>query len=254
MSVHRIRLDKEALLKIPVSQRRLFLAMAHFMNEVSVLLRSVMWSSDLSSDREAVVHGQLATSLFFKRLLAGKLREGWEILQQHYFGDKSIAAVFARHATEHQKESLASLKQYFGRSNLLHDVRNGFAFHYSPSALDDVLPALSDELDIYIEKRGIANTLYYFAEALANHALLESLGAADRGAALAQFHQQVVQVAGYFLRFGQSYMSSVIKEFGLQVWKDPATPVDLGPLASFTEMRFPWFTDASDLPAEDGAD
>ena len=72
MSVHRIRLDKDALLKVPVGQRRLFLAMAHFMNEVSVLLRSVMWSDDLSSDREAIVHGQLATSLFFQRLLAGK--------------------------------------------------------------------------------------------------------------------------------------------------------------------------------------
>ena len=106
---------------------------------------------------------------------------------------------------------------------------------------------MPDELDVFIEQQGIANTLYYFAEALTNHALLDGVGAADKGAALIQFRREVVEIAGHFIRFGQAFMSAVFTAHGPSIWKGEAEPVDLGELPSFREMQFPWFTDAAGI-------
>ena len=140
---------------------------------------------------------------------------------------------------------LDNLKKYFGQANILHKVRTDFAFHYSPQNLDDMLVKVPDELDIYLEDGGNANTLYYFAEALANHAVLESVSANDKVGVMEQFKCEVVEVANYFTRFGQGFMSCVIRKHGDAIWKERSSPVKFEELPSFAEMTFPWFTDTS---------
>lgn len=139
MNIYRGRLNKAELLSLPDHERKLFCAIAHLQNEINILLRAVLWSSDFSSDNEAEIQGQVSTSLFFVKLLAGKLREGWTLLEKFFFSHKSLSNDFRAHASLKQKEALEALSRYFGKANVIHDVRTDFAFHYSPEDLDAFL-------------------------------------------------------------------------------------------------------------------
>ena len=247
MEIFRGRLDKTAVLQIPERERQLFLSIANLQNEISILLRAVLWSSyNISSGNEAEAHGQISTSFFFVKILAGKLKEGWILLEKGFFIDRVLSRDFRSTATPPQVEALDALKKYFGKTSILHNVRTNFAFHYSPDELDAVLAAVSDELDLYIEHGGSANTLYYFAEVLANHAVLKRIDPADLAVAMQRLHNETVTVAGQFARFGQAFMSYVIKRQGPSIWKGTAIPVSFDKLPSFSEVRFPWFTDTTD--------
>ena len=60
-------------------------------------------------------------------------------------------------------------------------------FHYDLSEIQAGfdLPSESEDWDIYLAESN-ANTLYYFADLVANHALLNSINAADAKAAIEQ--------------------------------------------------------------------
>ncbi len=246
MNIYRGRLNKAELLRLPDHERILFCAIAHLQNEISILLRAVLWSSDFSSDNQAEIQGQISTSLFFVKLLAGKMREGWTLLEKFFFSHKLLSSDFQVHANHKQKEALEALSRYFGKGNVIHDVRTDFAFHYSPESLDAVLASTPDELDLYIEEEGNANSLYYFAEVLANRAVLDRVNVSNGKDAMDRFIGEVVTVAEQFTRFGQAFMSYVIKRQGQSIWQEPAKCVQFSILPSFSEMRFPWFTDTTD--------
>lgn len=219
MNIYRGRLNKAEVLRLPDHERKLFCAIAHLQNEINILLRAVLWSSDFSSDNETEIQGQISISLFFVKLLAGKLREGWAILDKFFFSHKSLSSDFLGHANPKQKKALEDLKRYFGKANVIHDVRTGFAFHYSPEELDAVLAATPDELDLYIEEEGNANSLYYFAEVLANRAALDRINVLNGEEAIDRLIGEVVTVAEQFTRFGQAFMSYVIKRGGQSIWQ-----------------------------------
>lgn len=113
MYVYRGRLNKAEVLRLPDHERTLFCAIAHLQNEISILLRAVLWSSDFSSDNQAEIQGQISTSLFFVKLLAGKLREGWTLLEKFFFRYQSLSSDFLAHANPKQKAALEALSRYF---------------------------------------------------------------------------------------------------------------------------------------------
>lgn len=245
MKIIRGRLDKGEALKIPDRERDVFLTIAHIQNEISILLRLVLWSSDFSSSNEAVTQGQISVNLFLVKLLAGKLYEGWVFLTKHFFTCKSLAKNFNEIATSAQKTHLDVLKQYFKKDNLVSKVRNNYAFHYSPTELGSTLKNIPDELDLYVEEEGNFNTLYYFAEILANSAVLNLINPTDKVDALEKLENEVITIAKSFVKFGQSYMSCVIKRYSPKIWKESAKLVEFEKLPNFFDIQLPWFTDTS---------
>ena len=61
-----------------------------------------------------------------------------------------------------------------------------------------------------------------------------------------RFIGEVVTVAEQCTRFGQAFMSYVIKRQGQSIWQEPAKCVQFSISQSFSEMRFPWFADTTD--------
>jgi hypothetical protein len=245
MKIYRIRLNKEEVLRLPDQERRLFCSIAHLQNEINILLRAVLWSHDFSSDNEAEVQGQVSVTLFFVRLLAGKLREGWTILEKYFFVNRSLATDFRANANSDQTAALDELSRYFGRANILHEIRTNFAFHYSPEEIDNALATTPDDLVLYIEEEGNANTLYYFAEVLANRAAINRVPALDADTGLDRLIDEGIDVAKHFTTFGQAFMSYIVKKHQPSIWQETATPVLFSDLPSFAEMHFPWFTDTT---------
>lgn len=247
MTVYRARLSKDGLRGLPSEERKLFLTLGHAVNEVNALRKLLFWSSDFSSENEVVTQGRITFALLFVRLLAGKAKEAFELIRARFLNSKALSQAYLPDLSPKGQEALATLKRSFGGSNLLSSIRNEFAFHYSPDAIDSALTDLADELDLYIEDQGQANTLYYSSEILAGRALLKSLGAPDDPEALNRLMEETTRAADAIQNFAEAFMEAFLSRHSEGVWDGFAEPIDLGSLENFMKMKLNWFADASDL-------
>jgi hypothetical protein len=245
MNVFQGKLSKEALLNIPKAERNNFIAVAHMQNEIRFCLYGVIWSHDFSSNIEAVVHGQLALNFFYLKTLAGKLNEGWEFLQKSHFKNKVLSTGFSETAENEALALLRELKRYFSGNNVINEIRNSHAFHYSPDELGEKLADLPEELDLYISKDNDANTLYYLAEALANQRVVDRLNLGEYQNPLDAIYSEIIGVAKIFKKFNMLYLKHFIKKYNPEIWECPVERVEFDILQEFSKVSVPFFTDTS---------
>jgi len=155
MNIYRARLNKNTLQEVPEAERKLFVTIAHLQNEIRFALYGVVWSHDFTSENEIEVHGQISINFFYLKILAGKLNEGWQLIQTYHNSTKSIALDFNSNGDEEAIRLLKEIKNYFSKNNAIHDIRN-LSFHYSPDDLIKQLEEMPDKLDMYIAKENDA--------------------------------------------------------------------------------------------------
>ena len=247
MTIYRARLSKDGLRQLPSAERKLFLTLGHAVNEVNALRKLLFWSSDFSDKNDVVTQGRITFALIFVRLLAGKTKEANELIKKRFLRSKVLSQGYLPLLSPKGREALAKLKRLFGGSNLISSIRNDFAFHYSPDAIDAALNDLSDDLDLYIEDKGQANTLYYCSEVLAGRALLKSLGAVDDPEAFNRLMEETISAADAIHNFAEAFMEAFLARHRAHVWDGHAEPVELGELGNFMSTRLNWFADIADL-------
>lgn len=246
MNIYRGKLSKEVLLSIPENERKLFICIAHLQNEIRFSLYGVIWTHDFSSNNDAVVQGQIAYNFFHLRVLAGKIHEGWQLLTRHYFSNKELSIEFNENGSEEALSILSELGKYFGKKNAISEIRNNLSFHYSPDELSSQLHEIPEEMDMYIAKENDANTLYYFAEALANRSVISKLGYPDDVNPFDAINNELIGVSKKINKFNMLYMKHVIKRYSPEIWDGMAEEVKFEGLMKFSEVRIPLFTDTSE--------
>jgi hypothetical protein len=246
MTVFRAKLKKEKLLEIPEIERNLFISLAHLQNEIRFSLYGVVWTHDFSSENEAIVQSQIAFNFFYLRILAGKLHEGWQLLQKHFFSNQTLSIEFNSNGSEEARNALKELKKYFSKKNAISEIRNNLSFHYNPGDLLKPINEMKEDLDLYISKDNDANTLYYFAEALANWAVISKVDNPENLNPLELINGEVTSIAKIFNTFNKLFMSFIIKKYKPEIWDGVAEKVVLENLTKFREVHIPLFTDTSD--------
>jgi hypothetical protein len=121
---------KSELAKVPEAERTFLLLLGHLANELAVLSKLFLFCSEFESDDKWKRRAAPAQALVVGKLLVGKLSEGWELLQQSFFGSK-LSQLFEPRLSPEAKEAIHHLKRYFGKENLIRNVRNRYSFHYS---------------------------------------------------------------------------------------------------------------------------
>jgi hypothetical protein len=244
------KISKERLQELPVDERALFLSLAHLSNEIIALQKLILWSYDVSSENESINNGHVAMSLMLIKLLSGKLKEGHNLLKKKFFGTK-ISRSYAQSLSDKCKETLVQLKRYFGNRNVIDVVRNNYAFHYTPEELNAALPKIPEDLILYIEKEGKGNNLHYFAEVIANRALLQSLGKQDEFEAFMHLIGESTRIADWLLTISDAIMNEFLQRHISDIWESNAIEVYFDKLPSFNDISIPWFTDNSVLYEKD---
>lgn len=240
------KLSKEILKLAPPAERSFFLVMAHLVNEINAINKLVFWSHIYPTQNNAEENGKVSLTFMLLRLLAGKLNEGNELLRKKFYGSKISKDYVSALSTDDQ-EALSQIKRYFNGTNPVTYIRNNYAFHYSPEKLDSVLPTVPDELEIYLSDGGGANTLYYFAEVLANRAILNSINEEDIISAYKKLVEELPMVTKWFLDFVDALLVVFISKYGEDIWEDFAEEIKFTTLPSITEIKLPWFTETSEL-------
>jgi len=111
---------------------------------------------------------------------------------------------------------------------------------------------MPDELEFYVENSGSGNNLYYFAEALAGHALIgEAIGSEqDSEGAFRKVVQEILEVAKQINRFSEDFIGAVVAQYREELFAEPAQPVSVAGLRRFSAIRIDWFTDTSSIRAD----
>jgi hypothetical protein len=244
MKVIDIKLNKDKLLQLPELERTLYLALGHEANEINALAKMLYWASNAPARNSAEERGRFALELLFMRLLAGKLNESWELLGQKYFGP-ALSKTYDPKLDDRAREAFNALRFYFGRENACNKIRNQFAFHYSPEEVAAMLPGMTDELHIYLERDAAPNNLFAFSEALLAEALLEMLRQLRASASLDDLVTELFDVAAWFAQVADALMFTIADASSLDLRLEQPVDVVFDGLPDLQSVAISWFSDTS---------
>ena len=237
--VFQYRFSRAALGGVPVPERNLFLAAAHVTNELNLLHKLAVWSGDFEGT-EPLQRAQICQSFILFRLLAGKLNEANEMLRRDYFATQ-ISRVYDQLLPQPAQDSLAAIKRYFARENIINRTRNDFAFHYSAAGAGAGFEALppEEQLDYYVG-RTLSNTLYYYSEV---SVAVATIGSLDRDH-FGRFVGEIITVSKHFLHLLDGLLFVFTERHGRTALLEPDVThqIDLTDSPPFSSVKIPWFT------------
>lgn len=236
-----VPVTKAKLDSIPEDARVFFVHVGHLRNELMALQKLILASQQHEATNEILISMRTYQHLMLIKLLAGKLREGWELLTRLYFGAK-LSLNYEQRLQMVGLEAIAALKKYFGKKGLMHDVRNNFAFHYSPEQIKLILADLEEsDLKIYWSDQ-TGNRFYQFSETIANIAMLEGIYKGDYVAALHKLMDQVLAVSRDFVTFCDAWIALVLQEYFPEIdSSDKLEKVTLSDLPKIEDIGLSYF-------------
>lgn len=131
MKIHRISITQEQWDHILSPERAFYIHIGHLRHELMVLKKLLELSAKKTPTDPILRDVHLSQQFIIGRLLAGKIREGWELIKKAYFGTK-LSLGIEKELPDDTTMVLENLKKYFRTNNLIDCVRNEFAFHYDP--------------------------------------------------------------------------------------------------------------------------
>ena len=229
------------------AERTFLLLSGHMHNEFTSLhkvfgacLRT--FPSQPVSSMESLANSSQA--MIYARLLAGKLNEGWVLLEKAFYGTK-LSRQLDDKLHPYAKECLQELKVYFSKTNTINSVRNSFSFHYSQDEVAKNWEELADEPFEFLIGGEIGNTFYLASELVANLALMNSILPEDKSKAHQIFLDEVQEVASLFTQFLQGVIMAILeKQFGSDLSRY-GTDEEITPRLRFDEVSIPFFCQRS---------
>jgi hypothetical protein len=245
--VRRIEITKEQFRTLPKEERALLLLMGHAMNQIAVLKKLVILSTN--KDPADPIEGRVsaAQSQIVLRILTGAVAETWIFLRKPV--NQKIIGSYLSLLGEDGIAAREELNKYFGRSNLLYNMRNKFAYHFpSPDEVEQGFHAVPDDDDLpwewYISDTN-TNSFYFSCEmAVGFGAIIQVQGETSLMAASRKLTSEPVRVAGRMQYYLMPLMRAIlIKHFGPSILDDkPGTTItDAPPLYKFW---IPFFTES----------
>lgn len=242
MKIQSLKLPLPELSRLPDAERTFLLMAGHMQNEFVALNKIFAWciSAEESATRiESVVNG--SQGFMIAKLLAGKLHEGWQIMQKAYFGSK-LSLELEQHLHDSTRESLAGLKAYFSKANLIYSVRNSFSFHYSADEIAKHWHEAASEPDFeFFIGNEYGNTYHQASETIVSLAVLNSINPGNRAAALQTFLSEVQKVASLFNEFLSGVMLVLLERCFRGSIATLGVAEEVDPTKRFEEMSISFF-------------
>lgn len=236
MELYEIDIPKQILITMPQNERVFVINLGQFLNEINVLLRGVMFVENHKPDNDMEMSGWRCQYLYFTRILASCLYEGWKILKNAYFGS-GLSRKLENEFNDETKANLTNIKKYFSSDNDIKKIRNKFGFHYSQETIDDGVKAISDSDQKYLKfilgnNRG--NNLYLYSDAVVYYSMVHSLTPREFNKLI----QEIYKVCDWFLAFGAVCIAILLSNHGVTIEKKP---IKLDEVPNRGDVTFPFF-------------
>lgn len=215
IKIHRFSIPKSILLGLGEKERIFFMCIGHFLNEISILQKCIMYVPDPNSTNKVEADGRIFLHLFFIRMLASKLCECHKMFEKAFYGT-ALSNDFKDSFNEETKKKQKEIKRYFSKDNNLKIIRNGFGFHYDPEKLEEGLSWLEKgeekELKMY-QSKIIGNCLYTLCEVALFASMRNALIIPDNKDPIKTLYDEVLRISKLFQDFGYECLKIIVDRF-----------------------------------------
>ena len=239
MKLFKINFPKSKLDTISEIEQVFFIQLMQFLNELNVLQKCVIVSNnELDSLNTIEKRGQISQAQFFIRTLAGKLNEGWKMINDN-FVETQLSRKYENLLSQKGKESLSELRKYFNdENNLVRLIRNKFAFHYDKEKIKEEINKIPQEklLEMYISEHRV-NCLYSISDTIVNWSILNSIDSSNSQRAMDILIGDIaIKVSGWFREFCGDFVCIIVKKMELN-----SSEIEISEPLSVDDLKLPYF-------------
>src|ERR1700722_16913860 len=127
IDVLRIPLPKDRLQSIPKDERALFLLLGYAANQINVLSKLVIFSTNKTPSDQPEGNLSGAQSQIIARLLIGILTETWQLISSQFLSS-TIGKEYSSKLDLAGQNALTNLKKNFGGQSVFYKLRNEHIF------------------------------------------------------------------------------------------------------------------------------
>lgn len=216
MNLTKINIKNSDLKIYNENEQIFFIQLTNFLNEINILQKTLIISNN-NLDNLDKIHkrAQTAQSMFFLKILIGKLNEGWVFFNSSFFGTK-LSKEYKNKFSPSGKNSLSSLKKHFSQKNMFNYIRNKYSFHYDNENIKEEINSRSkDEIfNIYIAQN-FANCLYSIGDIIVNWSLLNSIDSSNHQKAMDKLVGNTIRACGCFQKVGLDLIKLFLEKLNL---------------------------------------
>jgi hypothetical protein len=254
MQIHRTKLPKQHLARLPEADRSLFLLLGHISNEINVLQKLMLMLRRGDAPSHLIDIVEAGQVMIVMRILIGKLHEAYRVFDQRVQGDPAIRERYGIRGDWSGRDLLRKLNARFKGGSLLTKIRQKIAFHYvdEDRLFEASFQSLPDNepWELYLHPT-VANSFYYASELVAMKAALDLVeaepiaGQKPDQTKLKVLFDETIAVAGIIMNLSHILMIEILEK------SDPnglvIEPVDFGTFPKLSDIQLPFFVDAADL-------
>jgi len=239
MELFKLEIPKSKLLLAPKNERVFFVQAGNMLNDLSMLQKLSLFTTNTKPTNRTVRAAQNLQTLSLLRIQAGKLDEGWELLQKNYFG-AGLSKIYDPLLPEREKQCLSKIKQYFNSKNPLLSLVRDYTFHYFTSS-EQISQLIDDAPDTEVFEVFMSdcfsNCVFSVSNVLLHFAILKSTGITNTDEAMGKLLRDVMDVTKWFGRFLDVCLLIFAKEhLGLE-----STKVEIPEPPDINEVALPFF-------------
>lgn len=241
MQILETEIRKEEFTRLSESEQVLLFQFGHACNEITYLINLLRITFDSNAEglNKTIMRSR---SMIVVRILVGKIFESWRMIERDFFNSK-LSKDMEKTISQKGKESLDDLKEYFGKRNLMSDIRNNYSFHYSSAQFTATMSAIDgkQKFKLFLSKEK-SNCLYAFAEDFITLSMMNKVNNSDFASGMDQIVSDAINVGLSMITFLTYTLSDVlILRIGKR-WKEfPQVMHEIEPEYSFGEFSLPSF-------------
>ncbi len=236
-----ITFSKKDLDCIPQDEAAFVLQVGGLIHEV-ISLQKFIHMSGQGVDNPIQRTAETAQGMYFFRLLAGSLFEGWELLTRRHNEYKIIIAKYKPKLDNIGKSSFDKLENYFSnKNNACERIRNKFSHHHDYGEVLKIFRKWpkNDKLEFYLAQQHV-NCRYMASDTVTNLAVLGTTEMQNMQTKLSTLLEEIGEMARAFIEVISEYLflifQEVIKKKGLQ-----EKEIKISGVPSLKDLRLHYF-------------
>jgi len=241
-----LQLPRDRLAAMPANERGVLLLFGHISNEINLISKvSYFALQTYIGQKEPVLAAQFCQCLLFERLWAGKVHEAWVRFKDQFEADPAIRSKYMQKLEERCGDAEKRINKYFGKTNMITELRNSLAFHYPDSQeLEESFQTLSGQRVWYWyipEGQEPTNTFFHASEIAAAVATFRTTNLDSFSAAAKKVFDEVMEISNLVNKVIGAAISMIYDER----LADTATrgpDFEVADLPPTDAVRLPFFT------------
>lgn len=201
---------KAELAGVPEKERTFFLLLTSFANDIQSLSKLVRVVLGRLDDGLIESQGRSSVGMLAIRLLAGRLWEGWKLLEDNR---PLLITPYQEYLGHEPNEALQTLQTYFAdRKNLIRMIRDKIGFHADAKIAKQAFDRFPDDAELgdYMCQT-IGNTLYYTTELIQLETINGFVGKGDQPGSLRQLVSDTSSLTSAFQTFTFGFVGVFVK-------------------------------------------